>query len=169
MTLSASDTGMKAWATGEDTVSVGIHLAWFVAGAVLGLLIPFVFTSLLSLHHDLYYLTYFVIILGFLGIYVEATHVDLVGLFKRKWHWSLAIGLAAAAALVLNVISRGPTPRPTGPYLIFESLWRGATYGVVDALLLTAFPGLVALGLLKGNLAGFLRKAIRPYSFWPAW
>jgi hypothetical protein len=149
---------MKAQPTDGGAASLVVHLAWFVVGAILGFLIPFIFTSLLRLHHDLYYLIYFTITLAFLGSYVRATRVDLAGFFRRNWHWSLALGALAAAAVVFNVISRGPTPGPTGPYLVFEAFWRGATYGVVDALLLTAFPGLVALGLLKGSLVGILRK-----------
>jgi hypothetical protein len=159
MTLTTERTRTKAQTSGGDAASPLVHIAWFVAGAVLGFLTPFIFTSLLSLHHDLYYLIYFTITLAFLGIYIRATHVDLAEFFRRSWHWSLALGALAAAAVVFNVVSRGPTPVPAGSYLIFEAFWRGATYGVVDALLLTAFPGLLALGMLKGNLAGILRKA----------
>jgi hypothetical protein len=150
---------MKAQPTAIGVASPVVHIVWFVAGAALGFLVPFIFTSLLSLHHDLYYLLYFAVTLAFLSIYVKATRIDLVGSFRRNWHWSLALGALVAAAVVYNVISRGPTPGPAGPYLVFEAFWRGATYGVVDALLLTAFPGLVALGLLRGSLTSILRRA----------
>jgi hypothetical protein len=149
---------VEAQATGRGPISPIIHIAWFAMGTILGFLIPFIFTSFLKLHHDLYYLIYFVITLGFLALYVRTTHIDLVEFFRRNWRWSLVIGLLTAAAVVFNVVSRGSTPGPTGLYLVFEAFWRGATYGVVDALLLTAFPGLVALGLLKENLTGILRK-----------
>jgi hypothetical protein len=144
---------------GITTVSPLVHILWFIGGAVLGFLVPFLFTSVLSLHHDLYYLIYFAVTLGFLGLYVRTTNVDLIGFFRRNWAWSLGIGVPISAFVVWNVLSRDSTPGPTGAYLAFEVLWRGAAYGVVDALLLTAFPGLVALGLLSGNLRGIFRNA----------
>jgi hypothetical protein len=81
---------MKAQPTDGGAASLVVHLAWFVVGAILGFLIPFIFTSLLRLHHDLYYFIYFTITLAFLGSYVRATRVDLAGFFRRNWHWSLA-------------------------------------------------------------------------------
>jgi hypothetical protein len=146
--------------TKEDGVAHPIvHIAWFIVGAVSSFLIPFIFTSTLNFHHDLYYLIYFTITAAFLTLYVKTTRVDLLGFFRRNWRWSLALGVLATAFVVFNVLSREATPGPTGPYLAFEVFWRGATYGIVDALLLTTFPGLVALGLLKGNLGGIFRKA----------
>jgi hypothetical protein len=144
---------------GITAVSPPVHILWFAGGGILGFLVPFLFTSVLSLHHDLYYLIYFAIALGFLGLYVRTTNVDLIGFFRRNWAWSLGIGVPISAFVIWNVLYRDGTPGPTGAYLVFEVLWRGAAYGVVDALLLTAFPGLVALGLLRGNLSGMLRKA----------
>jgi hypothetical protein len=56
--------------------------------------------------------------------------------------------------LIFNVLSRDATARPDGAYFVFEIGWRGLMYGIVDALLLTAFPALVAFGLLGDKLAG---------------
>ena len=145
--------------TRKSEASPLAHIVWFAGGAILGFLVPFIFTSVLSPHHDLYYLIYFAIASGFLGLYVRTTRVDLARFIQRNWHWSLGIGVPVGAFVVWNVLSRDGTPGLTGAYLVFEVLWRGAAYGVVDALLLTAFPGLVALGLLRGNLSGMLRKA----------
>ena len=47
---------------------------------------------------------------------------------------------------------------PEGLYAAFEVVWRGAVYGTVDALLLTAFPAVVALTLLGGRLRGLGRR-----------
>jgi hypothetical protein len=107
ITLATESTRTKAHTTGGDPTSPLVYIAWFVVGAALGFLIPFIFTSLLSLHHDFYYLIYFAITLAFLGIYIGATHVDLAGFFRSNWHWSLALGALAAVALVFNVVSRG--------------------------------------------------------------
>jgi len=135
------------------------HLAWFGAGLVGAFLIPYVFTSLLDLQHDLYYLLYFALVLPFLYAYVRWSGVSAGELLRRNWHWSLVLGAAAAAFVVANVLSRDSTPHPAGGYFAFELFWRGGVYGIVDALLLTAFPCLVAFKLLGGRLSGFLTKA----------
>jgi hypothetical protein len=57
-------------------------------------------------------------------------------------------------------IAPRPRPRDDPPHIdVFELLWRGVTYGAVDALLLSAFPGLVAFSLLRGRVGGFVGKA----------
>jgi hypothetical protein len=74
---------------------------------------------------------------------------------------SIGIGAVAAAFVVWSVLARiDSTPHPTGLYIVFEIVWRGAAYGVVDALLLSAFPGLVAFNLLHRNLAGLGRRVL---------
>ena len=143
-----------------DAVQPLVHLAWFAAGSALGFAVPFVFTSLLDLQHDLYYGLYFDIALAFLAAYVRATGLDVAALFRENWRWSLALALPATAFVVANVLSRDGTPGPSGAYAVFESGWRGAVYGTVDALLLTAFPAAVAFSLLAGKVAGLRRRAL---------
>ena len=50
-------------------------------------------------------------------------------------------------------------PDPHGAYFAFEILWRGVGYGIVDTLLLTAFPCVVACSILHGKIHGFARTA----------
>jgi hypothetical protein len=135
------------------------QLGWFAGGAVLGFGIPFIFSSLLELQHDLYYLIYFTAAIGFLAIYVARHDVDIVAFFTRWWPVSLGLGAVVAGFLAFNVLSRDATAHPDGAYFVFEIFWRGLTYGIVDALLLTAFPALIALALLRDNLDGIGRKA----------
>jgi hypothetical protein len=71
---------------------------------------------------------------------------------------SLAIGAAAAAFVVMNVLRDDATVRPDQPYLTFALLWRGVAYGIVDAILLSAFPGLVAFAVMNKDLTGIGRR-----------
>ena len=135
------------------------HLIWFAALTTVSFLAPFLLTSVWSLHHDLYYLIYFVITGWMLVAYVRSSGFDLADRLHRRWRSSLIIGVASAAFVVWSVVGRiEATPRPAGLYFVFEIFWRGALYGVVDALLLSAFPGLVALGLMRSNISGLLRR-----------
>jgi len=155
MTVLASPRQQAAHPPAEQScIPALVQLAWFGSGTVLGFLVPFLFTSVLDLHHDLYYALYFAIALAFLGAYVRATRLDVAAFFRRSWRWSLALGVPVGAFVVANVLSRDSTPGPEGLYAAFEVVWRGAVYGAVDALLLTAFPGAVALTLVGGRLKG---------------
>jgi hypothetical protein len=43
-------------------------------------------------------------------------------------------------------------PRGRGAYFVFELLWRGVRYGLIDTLLLTIFPCFVAYKPLHGHV-----------------
>ena len=154
---------MTAITTTSDTIPTNrnaqwTQLVWFAGGATYSFLIPLVFSSLLDLQHDLYYTVYFGLALAALAIYVRANHVDLAAFFKTGWIPSLLIGVPATAFVVGNALSRDSTEGPSGFYAAFEVIWRGMLYGSVDALLLTAFPALVALAIIGGRLEGVAKR-----------
>jgi hypothetical protein len=131
------------------------QIAWFAVVCLVAFLVPYVGVSTLDLQHDLFYLAHFAVTIGLLVAYVRVEHVDVATVLRRRWRWSLALGLVMAAFLVANVYStEDATARPGGAYLVIELLWRGVGYGVVDTLLLTVFPCLVAYRLLHGRVDG---------------
>ena len=130
------------------------HAAWFGFAAGVAFVVPFLGVSVLDLQHDLFYLLYFAATACLLVGYVRAEHVDLRRIGRHAWPWSLGLGVAVGAVEVVNVLGRDATERPGGAYFAFEILWRGVTYGVVDALLLSVLPGLVAYGILRGRVGG---------------
>lgn len=135
-----------------------VQLAWLTGGLALSFAVPRLGSDVLKLPLAGYYLCYFVVVLTFLGAYIRATGVDVVSLLRRRWRTSLALGVLVGAFVVARVLSEVATPGPGGIRLAVELVWRGAAYGAVDALLLTAFPCLVTLGLLGGSLRGATRK-----------
>ncbi|MEO8457834.1 MAG: hypothetical protein ABI559_08485 [Chloroflexota bacterium] len=153
-----ASTRMAAPRRASVQSSVRTQSTWFGIGLMLSFLVPYVFTSLTEVHHDIYYALYFSIVAAFLTLYVRETKLDVAALFTRAWKWSLGIGFLSTAFVVFNVYSRDATDGPGGLYAVFEFGWRGLAYGTVDALLLTAFPGAVALRMLGGRLDGFGRK-----------
>ena len=134
------------------------HVAWYGFVTAVAFLVPFVGVSVLDLQHDLYYLLYFATTAALLVVYVRTEHVDVRRIVSHAWPWSLGLGIVVALAEVWNVLGESGTDRPSGAYFGFEFLWRGVTYGVVDALLLSAFPGLIAYSLLRGRIGGFKGK-----------
>ena len=134
-------------------------LVWFAVVCLVAFLVPYVGVSVLDLQHDLFYLVYFAVTITVLAAYVRVEQVDVAEIFRQRWRWSLGAGVVLAAFLVFNVFKTSDaTARPHGAYFVFELLWRGIGYGVVDTLLLTIFPCFVAYKLLQGRVDGLKGK-----------
>jgi hypothetical protein len=135
------------------------HLAWFAVVCAVAFLVPYLGASVLGLQHDVFYLVYFAVTIVLVATYVRVEQVDVMVVFLRRWRWSLAVGVVLAAFLVFNVFNiEDATTRPHGAYFLFELLWRGVGYGVIDTLLLTIFPCFVAYKLLHGHVDGLKGK-----------
>jgi hypothetical protein len=135
------------------------HLVWFAAVCAVAFLVPYLGVSALDLQHDLFYLVYFGVTIALIVTYVRVECVDVAGIFRQRWRWSVGVGVVLAAFLVFNVFNTSDaTARPHGAYFVFELLWRGVGYGLVDTLLLTIFPCFVAYKLLHGHVAGLTGK-----------
>jgi hypothetical protein len=137
------------------------HAAWFAFGNVVAFAIPYIGISVLDLQHDVFYAAYFAITLGMLAAYTRSEQVDVRGLFTRNWVWSLVVGVPVGAFVIWNVFrTDAATPRPHGAYFAVEILWRGVGYGLIDTLLLTAFPCVVAYSMLHNHIGG-IRGRVR--------
>lgn len=136
------------------------QLGWFGVAAVVGFAVPYLGSSVLDLHHDLYLAVYFASVLALCGAYVSSTGLDLRATLSRHWKVSSVLGLVFGIALVRNVFSEDATLRPDGAYFVFELIWRGGIYGVIDALLLTVLPCLVVYRALGGRLATWRRRLV---------
>ena len=135
------------------------QLAWFAGITVVAFLAPFLGTSVLDLQHDVYLLLYFASVASVLTLYISVTDFDVRSFVTQNWRLSAVIGLASGAFVVWNVLARNDaTPRPDGAYFAFELLWRGVAYGLADAVLLTAFPGMVAFSLMNRQVRGAVRR-----------
>lgn len=134
-------------------------IAWFGVACIYAFAIPYLGTSVLNLQHDLYYLGYFTAVLLLIGAYVEVENVDLRAVLLPRWRWSVGLGALMAGILVFNVIkTENATAHPHGLYFAFEIAWRGVGYGLIDVLLLTVFPSIVAHRLLHGAVTGLKGK-----------
>lgn len=134
------------------------QLRWFAAAAVVSFAVPFIFSSVLALQHDVYLGIYFAVVLAGFATYATATQLDVRAALLRHWKLGVALGIAFGFALVRNVFSETATPHPHGSYYVFELVWRGGIYGAVDALLLTVLPCLVAYRALGGRLGTWRRR-----------
>ncbi|HYF26325.1 MAG TPA: hypothetical protein VD931_11355 [Baekduia sp.] len=143
------DAHAESWST---------QLRWYGAAAVVGFTVPYLGSSVLGLHHDVFLGVYFASVLALWAAYARSTALDLRATVARHWKLGTALGLVVGAVLVRNVLSEDATARPDGAYFIFELVWRGGLYGMVDALLLTVLPCLVVLRSLGGRLGTWRRR-----------
>ncbi len=135
------------------------QVVWFAGVALLAFLAPFLFASVLELQHDFYYLIYFAVTLSALAAYVRLNAIDVGEVLRQNWKLSVGVGALSTAFVVWSVLAKvDSTPHPTGWYFAFEIVWRGVFYGLVDALLLSAFPGLVAWQIMKRTIDGLRRR-----------
>ena len=141
-----------------DAETWATQLRWYAAAAVVGFAIPFVFSSTLDLHHDLYLGVYFAAVIALFAAYATKTGLDVGATVRRNWKLGAGLGLVVGVLLVVNVLGEDATARPDGVYFVFELIWRGGMYGAVDALLLTVLPCLVVLRALGGTLGTWRRR-----------
>lgn len=136
------------------------HAAGLVgATAVVGFAVPYLGSSVLDRHHDLYLAIYFASVLPLCAAYVNSTGLDLrTTTLTRHWKLNSLLGLVFGIALVRNVFSEDAAPRPDGAHFIFELIWRGGIYGAIDALLLTVLSCLIVYRSLGGRLATWRRR-----------
>ena len=135
------------------------HLVWFALVCVVAFLVPYLGVSVLDLQHDVFYLLYFAVTVTLVAAYVRVEQVDVAEIFRGRWRWSLGVGVILAVLLVFNVFNtEDATARPHGAYFLFELLWRGVGYGLIDTLLLTIFPCFIAYKLLNGHVGGLKGK-----------
>jgi hypothetical protein len=134
------------------------HLVWIPIGATISFLAAFIFGDLLTLPVDLYYLIYFIIIFTFWGIYIRGTGLDMRSLISRRIVWGIAAGVIVGILMVQNVYSRPATDQFSGLMLFWTIFWRGLIYGLVDGLILFAFPWIVTWRAFDGEGKKIIRK-----------
>ena len=143
---------------GAHPESWSTQLRWFCAASVIGFAVPYLGSSVLALHHDLYLAIYFASVLALCAAYVRRTALDVRSTLSRHWKLGSLLGLVFGVALVRNVLTEDATPHPDGAYYVFELIWRGGVYGAVDALLLTVLPCLIVYRSLGGRLTTWRRR-----------
>jgi hypothetical protein len=119
------------------------HMYWFLGGAIISFLVPALFGNNKNISIDLYYLIYFVVIVGFLTLYVKNNGIDIKSLIKNNLLITFVVTLLFSLIMIKSVLSYPATEKLAGNYLTWSIFWRGLIYGLVDGALLSVFPFLV--------------------------
>lgn len=128
------------------------HVLWLSGGMVLGFAVPFLFADTLELNRDLYYGVYGLAVTGHVLAWARFTGQPLGVMVRRRWRLMLALSVLAGSVLVGMVLrTEAATARPEGLELVAALGWRGLFYGLVDGLLLSAFPILAVFAAFAGT------------------
>src|ERR1041384_6173649 len=117
-----------------------VHLGWVIAAGVLGFSISMIFAGVLRLPRSLYLIPYIGIAGAFFYAYVRWSGLSMSEMLRRDWIWGVVAAILLALFTIKNVLSQPISPRSSGLPLIFDLLWSGVAYGLMDALLLTVLP-----------------------------
>ena len=116
------------------------HLLWVLGAAVLSMVVAAIFAGVLQLPRNLYLLFYFTSIGALLYGYVRWSGVEVWKGIRKHWVWGLLVGAIIGFFTVQTVLIQPASPSPQGAELVFDLVWLGVIYGVVDGLLLSVLP-----------------------------
>jgi len=137
------------------------EVAWVGAAAVAGFATTALAAGWLELSRSWLVLVH-AIVVGMLTFgYVRWSGIDLARVLREHWRWGVLAGVVAGALLVLAVRREDGGPRPDGAWLVWDVLWLGIVYGVLDALLLNVLPVIATFraGARLGWTASWTGKA----------
>src|SRR5437763_14838663 len=87
-------------------------VGWLAGGATLTFAVSWLGTTVLGLHHDLYYLIYFTFALGYLASFATRSQLAVREVLRRNIWWSLGIGVLVAFAVARPILGGDSTPHP---------------------------------------------------------
>ena len=133
-------------------VSAWEHVVWLGGGMVLAFAVPFLLADTIGLHRDVYYGIYGAAVFAYVAAWTVATRQRIGPMLRARWPVMAALTVVASAVLVAVVYrTEDTTARPDGFEFLGALAWRGAFYGLVDGLLLSAFPILAVFAAFAGT------------------
>ena len=116
------------------------HLLWLLAATVGGWAMTAIFAGMFYLSRSLFLVPYVVLTAIFLVGYLRWGDFNLRHHLVDNWGWGAVGALLVGGFVVFTVLQQPRTPMPQGGDLVFNLLWLGVFYGLVDGLLLSVMP-----------------------------
>lgn len=116
------------------------YLLWLPAMALLGFVTAEVFAGLLHLPRRIYLIPYVALVGLALFTFLRWSGLSLAELIRHNWVWGVVGAMLVGAFVVRNVFSQPASARTAGLPLVFDLLWSGVIYGLIDAMLLSVLP-----------------------------
>ena len=134
------------------------HIAWLLQAGVLAFGVPFIFSHLLKLPLDPFFIVLGILSIAFFWYYSKSTELKWLESLSPGW----ALGIILGAFIGLGFISNASTQMNMTDYFIPaftpSVIARGVIYGVISAILLTILPFVITWRAFSGTNPGNLRK-----------
>lgn len=140
----------------EGRGTVGGHVVWLLAAALVGFFVSFLGTTVGSLPRHSFVLVHALVIGAFLVSYARWARFKASEL-RANWRLGVALGLVAALFSVNFVLEQPASPGLEGLNAVLGVLWLGIVYGLIDALLLTVLP-VYSIGCIARRLGWLDRR-----------
>jgi hypothetical protein len=116
------------------------ELVWVGIAAAMTFAVTAIFSGALELSRGWFVLMYAAVVVPVLIGYVLWSGIDLRALLIHNWRWGVAGAIVVSAFLVMSVQRQDASARPEGLRLIWDLVWLGVVYGLIDALILSVLP-----------------------------
>jgi hypothetical protein len=116
------------------------YFAWIVAAALVGLATTAIFSGVLELGRDWFLVAYIAVVIPFLTAFVRWSGIDTGEMARHHLRRGLVGAVITGAIMVAAVQRMDASPRAQGAELVWDILWLGVVYGIVDALILNVLP-----------------------------
>jgi hypothetical protein len=136
-------------------------VGWVITAAVLGFAISAVFAGWLRFTRTRFLIPYVSLVSIFLYGFILVNEVNAVTVLRENWAWGILAGGLVSIFLVKTVRSQPLSRQSNGAGLVFDLLWAGLVYGMVDALFLNVMPVVaVWIGTSQFDWAGTIAGKI---------
>lgn len=120
------------------------YLVWLLAACIFGFGLSAIFSNWLKLSRNIFLIPYIALTTIFIISFFWLNNFSFSELIIYHWPWGVLAG-AIVGAIVAKHISSQPFSRTAQKgKLLFEIIWLGICYGVIDALFLNVIPVLMA-------------------------
>lgn len=128
----------------SEAPSYGLaELGWLVVAA-LGMAAIAAASAWLELSRDVFLIPYTAFGFALLVAYVRSVRMSVWARLSFAWPLGLALAVLASIFVVQSVIAQPASMISSGARLAFEIVWWGLVYGVLDGLLLSVLPVVIA-------------------------
>jgi hypothetical protein len=116
------------------------ELAWVAGAAGVTFVVTAAFSGALEMSRGWFVLIYALAAVPILAGYVLWSGIDLRALFTHRWMLGVAGAVVFGTFVVMSVQRQDASARPEGARLIWDLVWLGVIYGLIDALILSVLP-----------------------------
>jgi hypothetical protein len=116
------------------------EIVWVLIAGAVGFTVTTLCSGLAELRRDWFVAVYALVVALLLFVYVRWSELNIGQFLRHRWVWGVIGAVVVGAIMVLSVQRMPASPQPTGATFLWDILWLGLIYGIVDALLLTVLP-----------------------------